>query len=96
MGTRLLMYLAVILLGAIIGARAKIGENLSGRLGSIQTACLLLLLLVMGVKIGMDRDVIDSFFSIGFSAIVISVFTVGFSILGVKLVSGYVTGGRKQ
>jgi hypothetical protein len=43
----------------------------------------------------MDREVISSFLSIGYSALVISVFTVGFSILGVKLVSGYVTGGRK-
>jgi hypothetical protein len=95
MGIRLLMYLAVILLGALIGAKVKIGERLSGRLGSIQTACLLLLLMVMGIKIGMDREVISSFLSIGYSALVISVFTVGFSILGVKLVSGYVTGGRK-
>ncbi|WP_422487218.1 LysO family transporter [Gudongella sp. DL1XJH-153] len=94
MGIRLLMYLAVILLGTLIGARAKINKKLSGRLGSIQTACLLLLLLVMGIKIGMDKDVIDSFFSIGYSAIIISIFTVGFSILGVKLVSGYVTGGK--
>ncbi len=94
MGIRLLMYLAVILLGTLIGARAKINKRLSGRLGSIQTACLLLLLLVMGIKIGMDKDVIDSFFSIGYSAIIISIFTVGFSILGVKLVSGYVTGGK--
>ncbi|HZH93008.1 MAG TPA: hypothetical protein VFD79_02805 [Tissierellaceae bacterium] len=96
MGTRLLMYLAVILLGAIIGAKAKLGDNLKKRLGSIQTACLLLLLLTMGVMIGMDKDVINSFFSIGYSAIVISIFTVGFSILGVKLVSGYVTGGGKR
>lgn len=94
MGIRLLMYLAVILLGALIGARAKINKKLIGRLGSIQTACLLLLLLVMGIKIGMDEEVIGSFFSIGYSAIIISVFTVGFSILGVKLVSGYVTGGK--
>lgn len=50
----------------------------------------------MGVMIGMDKDVINSFFSIGYSAIVISIFTVGFSILGVKLVSGYVTGGGKR
>lgn len=96
MGTRLLMYLAVILLGAIIGAKGKISSRISGRLGSIQTACLLLLLLVMGIKIGMDQGVIESFLSIGYSAIVISFFTVGLSVFGIRLVSGYVTGGKRE
>lgn len=96
MGIRLLLYLGVIILGAIIGANGKIGDNLRKRLGSIQTACLLFLLLTMGVMIGMDKDVINSFFTIGYSAIIISVFTVSFSILGVWLVSGYVSGGKSR
>ena len=96
MSIRLLLYLAVILLGVIIGVNGKIGDNLRKRLGSIQTACLLFLLLIMGVMIGMDNNVIESFFTIGYSAIVISIFTVSFSILGVWLVSSYVSGGKDR
>jgi hypothetical protein len=93
MGTRLIMYLAVIMLGALVGARASLGDQLKKRLGSIQTACLLLLLGVMGVKIGMDQGVIDSFLQIGYRAVVMSIFTISFSILGVLLVKRFVTGG---
>ena len=94
MSIRLLLYLTVILLGVIIGVNGKIGDNLRKRLGSIQTACLLFLLFIMGVMIGMDKNVIESFFTIGYSAIIISFFTVSFSILGVWLVSSYVSGGK--
>ena len=93
MGTRLLMYLAVILLGALVGAKASLGDQLKKRLGSIQTACLLLLLGVMGIKIGMDQGVVDSFLQIGYRAVVMSIFTISFSILAVMLAKRLVTGG---
>ncbi len=96
MTTRLLMYLGVILIGALIGARGKINEKLSSRLGDIQTIFLLLLLFIMGIKIGMDDTVVSSFFSIGFSAFVISIFTVSFSVLGVFLIRGILKGGVKN
>ncbi len=96
MATRLLMYLGVILIGALIGAKGKINQKLSSRLGDIQTVFLLLLLFIMGIKIGMDDTVVSSFFSIGFSAFVISIFTVSFSILGVFLIRGLLKGGIKN
>lgn len=96
MGTRLLMYLAVIMLGALIGAKASLGDQLKKRLGSIQTACLLLLLGVMGIKIGMDQGVIDSFLQIGYRAIVMSIFTISFSIIAVFMVKRLVTGGAAK
>ena len=96
MTTRLLMYLGVILIGALIGAKGKINEKLSSRLGDIQTIFLLLLLFIMGIKIGMDDTVVSSFFSIGFSAFVISIFTVSFSILGVFLIRGLLKVGVKN
>jgi len=93
MGTRLLMYLVVIMLGALVGAKASLGDQLKKRLGSIQTSCLLFLLGVMGIKVGMDQGVVDSFFQIGYRAVVMSIFTISFSILGVFLVKRLVTGG---
>ena len=96
MGTRLLMYLAVIMLGALVGARASLGDQWKKRLGSIQTACLLLLLGVMGIKIGMDQGVIDSFLQIGYRAIVMSIFTISFSISAVLMGKSLVTGGAAK
>ena len=96
MTTRLLMYLGVILIGALIGAKGKINEKLSSRLGDIQTVFLLLLLFIMGIKIGMDDTVVSSFFSISYSALFISIFTLSFSILGVFLISGFLKGGMED
>jgi hypothetical protein len=50
----------------------------------------------MGVKIGMDQGVIDSFLQIGYRAVVMSIFTISFSILGVLLVKRLVTGGSAK
>lgn len=67
------------------------------KLDRIQELALLLLLFIMGVSIGMDRDVITSFATIGAKAIILAIFSVGFSILGVKLVSKKVlTSGEKR
>lgn len=96
MTTRLLMYLGIIILGAIIGAKGKLSEKLTKRLGSIQTACLLLLLTIMGIKIGMDEGVIFSFLSIGYKALIISIFTIGMSILSVIILKPYVKGRKSQ
>lgn len=96
MGTRLLMYFAVLLAGILVGTRTGLSDKLKKRLGSIQTACLILLLVVMGVKIGMDEEVVNSFLQIGFSALVMSVFTISFSILAVMMVKQHVTGGGKE
>lgn len=87
MGIRLLLYLSFILLGAFISYKDKISENILSKINIIQTLSLLFLLLIMGVKIGIDEDVIKSFFNIGFKAIIMSIFTVGFSILFVYIVS---------
>ena len=87
MGIRLLLYLSMILFGAFISYKGKISDKIFNKLSVIQTLSLLFLLLIMGVKIGMDDEVINSFFNIGLKAIIMSIFTVGFSILFVYFVS---------
>lgn len=94
MGIRLLLYLGVILLGAFISYKGKISDIILDKLNIIQTLSLLFLLLIMGIKIGIDENVIRSFFNIGFKAIIMSIFTVGFSILFVFIVSRLLT--RKE
>lgn len=96
MGTRLLLYLGILILGAYIGFKDKISDKLKGQLNNIQNICLLFLLFIMGIKIGIDENVISSFFNIGLKALVISIFTVSFSILGVFLVSKFILGKRDK
>lgn len=96
LGTRLLLYLGILILGAYIGFKDKISEKLKGQLNNIQTICLLFLLFIMGIKIGIDENVINSFLSIGLKAFIMSIFTVGFSIIGVFLVSKFILGKRDR
>ena len=96
MGTRLLLYLGILILGAYIGFKDKISEKLKSQLNNIQNICLLFLLFIMGIKIGIDENVINSFFSIGLKALIMSIFTVGFSIIGVLFVSKFILGKRDK
>lgn len=89
------MYLGIIVLGGLIGAKLKLKESFIKRLGSLQTACLLFLLFVMGIKIGMDEKVINSFLSIGLNAVIMSIFTVGFSVIFVYIINKLFLGGSK-
>jgi uncharacterized membrane protein YbjE (DUF340 family) len=96
MGSRLLLYLGILILGAYIGFKDKISEKMKSQLNNIQNICLLFLLFIMGIKIGIDENVINSFFSLGLKAVIMSVFTVGFSIIGVFLVSKFILGRKDK
>ncbi len=97
MGTRLLLYLAILIIGALAGYKELVGKKLESKLNIIQTICLLFLLFIMGVRMGLDDKVISSFGELGFQAIVISIFTITFSVLLVKLVKKYIVRkGQKE
>lgn len=83
MGLRLSLYLSFIVIGGIVGRKFKLSKKFHSTLSLIQSVCLLSLLFTMGIKIGLDNDVLGSFFNIGFKAVLISVFSIVFSILGV-------------
>lgn len=96
MGTRLLLYLGLLLLGGLFGYKGLGGEKLNSKLGIIQTICLLFLLFIMGVRMGLDEKVISSFLELGFQALIISIFTIVFSVLLVMSVKKYVVKNMKQ
>ncbi|HEY8361463.1 MAG TPA: LysO family transporter [Tissierellaceae bacterium] len=86
----LLKYLGVLVLGGIIGYKFKLSSKFEEKLVTVQTICLLFLLFVMGVTIGINDEIISNIFAIGLKAAVISIFTVGFSILFVFLVRKFI------
>lgn len=96
MSTRLLIYLGILIVGGFFGYKGYGSKKLDSKLGTIQTICLLFLLFIMGLRIGLDEKVISSFFELGFQALVISIFTITFSVLFVKLVKGFVLKNIQQ
>lgn len=84
------------MLGGIIGYRDKLSPMLEGKLNTIQNACLLFLLFVMGITIGINDKVISNIFSIGLKAGIISIFAVGFSMLFVHLVKKFIPLEEKE
>ncbi|MHB1392209.1 MAG: LysO family transporter [Clostridia bacterium] len=93
---RIFFYIAIIFVGAWLGAGGKLSESFTGKLSKLQFASLLLLLFFMGVNIGVNDDVINGFYKLGFQAVVLAVFSIAFSIFFVKLVSGFVERDRKD
>lgn len=96
MGLRLLLYLSLLIIGGFIGSRDLITEKLHSKLGMIQNICLLFLLFIMGVRIGLDDDVVSSFLSIGIKAFVMALFSIIFSTLLVRLIRNIVLGNKGE
>lgn len=92
----IILYLFIIVVSAYIGSKKLLSDSIMKKLDRIQTFSLLLLLFIMGISIGMDREVVNSFGSIGLKALVLALFSVGFSILGVKVISGKVINAKEE
>lgn len=86
----ILLYIGVLLVGGFIGARSLSKPGLLKGSDALLSGALLLLIYLMGVKIGLDDLVLSSFRTIGYQALVLALFSILFSTLGVKLVAGYV------
>lgn len=92
----ILLYLAIITIGGLIGYRRMLKPSMLNRLDFLQSGALLLLLFIMGVNIGLDETVIASFGSIGLQAVVLAAFSIVFSVAGVKLVSAHIFHRRRD
>ena len=90
------LYLVILILGVFIGKKKLLKGFIMEKLDSIQNFALMLLLFIMGISIGIDKEVVSSFASIGMKAVVLSIFSVAFSVLGVKLVSLKILVGKEK
>ncbi|AOT72863.1 LysO family transporter [Geosporobacter ferrireducens] len=84
---RILLYVTIILMGAVIGAKDMFSSKIISKLSQIQTGCLLILLFIMGLNIGVNKEIVRTFFKLGYQGIILALFSILFSILGVKLIS---------
>lgn len=78
-----LLYLVILTLGGIVGKVAKLDDKHYKYVGNIQFACLLILLFLMGANLGINKEIVANVGKIGFNAAVFSIFTIGFSVIGV-------------
>lgn len=86
----LVKYLGILFIGGLVGFNGLIRGKLSDNLDKVQSICLLFLLFVMGITIGLDEEVVSNLVSIGFKALVISIFTIVFSVIAVSLIKKFV------
>jgi len=90
MSTSILFYLILLIAGGFLSYKGFIHKNLVKKAGSIQLFFLYILIFIMGLRIGLDRKIIEAIYSIGFKALVYALFTVLFSGGAVLLTSKYI------
>lgn len=83
---QILLYFAIMIVGIILSRKNLIPKNILDKIHHYQTLALCILLVSMGFAIGADESIIANLSIIGFNALIISIFTIIFSILIVKLI----------
>ena len=84
---RILLYIFIILAGAMISSRGMLSEMVEKNLSKLQYASLLLLLFIMGVNIGINDEIVSAFGKLGFQAVVLALASIVLSVAVVKLVT---------
>ena len=90
MGIRLIIYFAILFLGFLFGHKDSINTRQYRKINTVQNICLYALLFIMGIRIGLDESVINSFLSIGYMAVVITLITLIATIGIVNLLSRFI------
>ncbi|WP_313342269.1 DUF340 domain-containing protein [Sedimentibacter sp.] len=85
MALRILLYFGLLAVGWLLSSKGLIHNNLMKKISGIQAVILFGLIYVMGVRVGMDEQVLSSIGKIGLTAAVFAAITVAFSILFVYL-----------
>lgn len=81
----LLLYLGITVIGYIIGSRIRSRKDKLWT-GKVQTAAITVLVLLMGMRMGSNAEITQNLSSIGVSALIMTLLTVGFSISAVFLI----------
>jgi len=102
MAFRILLYFGLMAVGWLLSSKGFIHKKLMGKISIIQTIILFGLIFIMGIRVGMDEQVVSSIGQIGITAAVFAVLTSGFSILFVHIArkkfitDRNITGGRSD
>ncbi len=83
---RILLYFGLLAVGWVLSNKGFIHEKLIAKISNIQTIFLFLLIFIMGIRLGMNKQVVSSIGQIGFKSVVFTLLTAGFSVVFVFLV----------
>ena len=86
----MLIYIALVALGILLGGRHLWGARVSRWLGKLQLASLLALIVALGIRLGADEEVMGSLGQIGLSSLTITMFSMAGSLLAVTLLRRYI------
>lgn len=81
----LCLYLGITLVGYFIGYRCRRYRQKLRWAGTAQTVFLFILVLMMGMKMGANEEITANLSTIGLTALIITIFTLVFTVLGVYL-----------
>ena len=86
----MLIYIALVALGNVLGGRHLWGDLVSRWLGKLQLASLLALIVALGIRLGADEEVMGSLGQIGLSSLTITLFSMTGSLIAVALLRRYI------
>ena len=86
----MLIYIALVALGILLGGRHLWGEGFSRLLGKVQLASLLALITALGIRLGADEEVMGSLGRIGLASLTITLFSMAGSLIAVTLLRKYI------
>ena len=88
--TSLATYVAFVTVGALIGSRKAVRSRQLVWLGKVQFAALILMVVMLGIKLGSNDEVIPALGQIGLTALVITLLAMVGSLLAVHLLRRFV------
>lgn len=88
--TNLAIYIALVVIGAVIGSRPAVRSRPLPLLGKLQFLALMILIVTLGVKLGANDEVISSLGQIGLAALLITLLAMVGSLLAVTLLRRFV------
>ncbi len=95
-----LYYLVILIIGGFLSNRNLIPKKVYPQIERIQFACLVLMLASMGLKMGMDEQVVNSFLTIGVHSVLFGIMNILFSVLfvflSIKVVEAFVKNSKKS
>lgn len=86
MALRVLLYFGLLAVGWLLSNKGLIYGKLMSKISHIQTIILFGLIFVMGVRVGMDEQVVSSIGQIGVIAAIFAIITSSMSILFVYII----------
>ena len=86
----MLIYIALVALGTLLGSRHLWSDRVSRWLGKLQLASLLALIVALGIRLGADGEVMGSLGQIGLSSLTITLFSMTGSLIAVTLLRRYI------